>query len=165
MALKQRVGDIKRMQSLAGLIKESYAERVQKHSQEGGMEESFKDRIKAGAAKEKEVQEPELIKLLPSVQKEAGKDYSVSIQKDNKGRGLIFVTPKDMGSGVVGRPLGALIRAGNISNGVVFVGLTNGTEDSRGDINMDGEKRFNANDTENIHDHIAMILAQVENYQ
>jgi hypothetical protein len=163
MALKQRVTSIKRMQSLAGLLKESFADRIQKQKEEGGMEEGFKDRIKAASAKEKEIAEPELKKLLPVCQKEAGKEYDVFAQKDMNGVGNLYVMPKNIGSGVIGRPVAAIVRAK--SNGTVFVGITNGTVDRSGSIHMDGEKKFNVNDTENILDHIAMILSQVENYQ
>jgi hypothetical protein len=161
--MKERVQRIKRMQTLAGLLKESFADRIEKQKGEGEMEEGFKDRIKAASAKEKEITEPELIKLLPICKKEAGKEYEVFTQKDSEGMGHLFVMPKNLGSGVVGRPVAAIINAK--SNGTVLVGITNGTIDSGGNVHISGEKTFNVNDTENILDRIALVLSQVENYQ
>lgn len=159
--LHNRVQTVKRMQTLAGLLKESFADRIakQKGEEDVEMEEGFADRIKAKKAQEQEL-DPTMQKIMDACKKEAGKEYEVFSSKEYSQTGEVYITPKNLGSGVVGRIIGAKVTDLK-PNGTVLVGATNGTVDSRGTTHIQGEKKFNVNDMEGILDYVALVLSKM----
>ena len=112
------------------------------------MNESFKDTIssrKAAKTSAETTPTGDLAKIFAAVKKEAGSDYKVIFRK-----GAIYILV-NTGSGTVGRAIGVIITQ-NPGNKVVNVGITNGTEDSTGEINMGGAKKFNPADMTGIID-------------
>jgi len=151
--LKEAKGDME--------MEESFSNRIKKKSQRPGMEESFTDRINASADKKKQVTDPAIAKLLPSIQKECGNEFEAVTQKDSKGGDLIFVIPNNIPpSNYYNGAIGAVVVPQ--SNGTVTIGMAKDSTNDDVFFSKKDSKIFNSNDTESILDHIAMILSKVE---
>jgi hypothetical protein len=150
--MKKPINEIKRMQRIAGLITES-------EYQESLANEAFKDRMSTNSAKSNQLDEPELIKLLPIIKKESGNEYETVTQKSSKGEGRIFVIPNTTDGGFKGGAIGAVIVAH--PNGTVTIGSAKNSNNDDVFFSESDQKKFNSLDVDNILDYISTILSKI----